>query len=157
MNDAKNVHIIIRKSQRLLQLWQGGTLAAQYPIGLGACPLGHKQKEGDGKTPEGTYYICMRNDQSRFYKSFGLSYPNSEDAKKGLENKLIDEETYQLIEKKISERSCPPWHTALGGEICIHGHGSQSDWTKGCIALENSAMDALWDLCPLGTAVVICP
>ena len=154
---SKNVHIIIKKSERLLQLWQRDTLAVQYPVGLGFSPQGDKQKEGDGNRREGSYYICMRNEKSRFYKSFGLSYPNSEDAKKGLEAGLIDITTYDLINQKINESSCPPWHTALGGEICIHGHGSHSDWTQGCIAVENSVMDVLWQLCPLGTAVIILP
>jgi murein L,D-transpeptidase YafK len=151
------VRIVVYKSERLLQLWRGALLAAQFRISLGFAPQGHKQAEGDGKTPEGAYYICMRNEKSRFYKSLGLSYPNAQDAKNGLNNGLIDEATHDAIIHTISEGNCPPWHTALGGEICIHGHGAAGDWTKGCIALDNEAMDALWALCPAGTAVVILP
>ena len=90
--DALNsIRIIVKKAERLLQLWEGAALLAQYPVGIGSSPQGPKQKEGDRKTPEGEYTICMRNDKSRFYRSFGLSYPNIQDAKNGLASGLIDE------------------------------------------------------------------
>ncbi|TAH64015.1 MAG: hypothetical protein EWM47_13270 [Anaerolineaceae bacterium] len=152
-----NPKIVVMKADRILQLWDGDTLKASYPIGLGWEPVGDKEKEGDGKTPEGTYYVCTRNNFSRFYLSLGLSYPNIEDANEGLEAGLIDLSTYNQIEDAIDRGVQPPWNTALGGEIMIHGHGSQSDWTAGCIAVDNDIMDILWEHCRIGTRVIIEP
>lgn len=152
-----NPKIIVKKADRILQLWDGNALKASYSIGLGWNPLGVKQEEGDGKTPEGSYYVCTRNNVSRFYLSLGLSYPNKEDASEALEAGLIDQGTYKQIEDAINSGAQPPWNTTLGGEIMIHGHGSQSDWTAGCIAVDNDVMDILWDICSIGTRVIIEP
>lgn len=152
-----NPKIIVKKADRILQLWDGDSLRASYPIGLGWEPVGDKEKEGDGKTPEGTYYVCTRNNFSRFYLSLGLSYPNKDDAYEGLEADLIDQSTYNQIEDAINREVQPPWNTALGGEIMIHGHGSQSDWTAGCIAVDDNIMDILWEHCRMGTRVIIEP
>ncbi len=157
MDNITNPKIIIRKYDRILELWDGGSLYGSYPIGLGWSPVGDKQKEGDGRTPEGTYYVCTRNNFSRFYLSLGVSYPNNEDAKEALEAGVIDQRTFQLIEDAINQNTTPPWNTAMGGEIMIHGHGAQSDWTAGCIAVDNNIMDILWDSCPLGTPIIIEP
>lgn len=152
-----NPKVIVKKADRILQLWDGDTLRASYPIGLGWNPSGDKEREGDGKTPEGIYYVCTRNNFSRFYLSLGLSYPNIEDADQGLEAGLIDQSTYNQIEDAISREAQPPWNTALGGEIMIHGHGSHSDWTAGCIAVDDNIMDILWEHCRMGTKVIIEP
>jgi hypothetical protein len=157
IEDIDDPKIIVKKADRILQLWDGDTLKASYPIGLGWEPVGDKEKEGDGKTPEGTYYVCTRNNVSRFYLSLGLSYPNKEDADEGLEADLIDQSTYNQIEDAINREVQPPWNTALGGEIMIHGHGSHSDWTAGCIAVDDDIMDILWEHCRMGTPVIIEP
>ncbi|WP_099469945.1 L,D-transpeptidase family protein [Konateibacter massiliensis] len=149
--------ILVYKADRKLELWQNGELAETYPIGLGKKPEGKKEKEGDKKTPEGEYYVCARNQYSKFYLSLGVSYPNIEDAKAGLESGLIDQSTYDKIESAILNGECPPWNTALGGEIMIHGHGSSNDWTLGCIAVEDEVMDVLWESCAVGTRIVIYP
>ncbi len=152
-----NPKIIVRKSDRILELWDNDSLYGSYPIGLGWEPVGDKQKEGDGRTPEGTYYVCTRNNYSRFYLSLGVSYPNKEDADEAIEAGYIDQSTHQQIVDAINQNKQPPWNTALGGEIMIHGHGAQSDWTAGCVAVENNIMDILWDNCPLGTPIIIMP
>lgn len=149
--------ILIKKSKRILDLYDGEKIIASFPIGLGFSPEGAKEKEGDGKTPEGVYYICARNGESRFYKSLGISYPNIDDARKALLKNLIDKKTYEKIEEAINGNKRPPWDTPLGGEIYIHGLGAKTDWTLGCIALENKDMDILWKLCPCGTKVTIQP
>lgn len=149
--------IIVKKSLRTLELWDGDSLIASYPIGLGWEPEGDKKREGDGRTPEGEYYICTRNDRSRFYLSLGLSYPNTEDAREALDDGVIDRETYKQIAEAIENKACPPWNTPLGGEIMIHGMGSHSDWTAGCIAVDNDVMDILWRYCSLKTPVIIKP
>ena len=153
----KKPKIIIKKEKRILELWDGDILYDTYPIGLGKNPVGAKKKEGDGRTPEGEYYICTRNSKSKFYLSLGISYPNKEDGKKALETGLIDQKTYDKIADAINRKIAPPWNTPLGGEIMIHGHGSHSDWTAGCVAVDNDIMDILWDNCPTGTPVIIEP
>ena len=149
--------IVVLKSARLLEVWDGEKLFAAYPVGLGFAPQGTKQKEGDGKTPEGDYYVCMRNTQSRYYLSLGVSYPNGQDALRGLQDGSIDQSTYNAITSAIAGGERPPWNTALGGEIMIHGNGAATDWTAGCIAVENEVMDILWQFCRMGTPITIAP
>ena len=112
-------------------------------------------REGDGKVPEGEYYVCTKNEQSKFTLFLGLSYPNIEDAKKGLEQGLISEQDYARIEAAIREHRRPDWETALGGKIGIHGKGSSFDWTAGCIALEDEDIRDLWTQVELGDKVTI--
>ena len=151
------VSIVVKKSERLLELWQGEDLVDSFSIGLGWEPEGHKQTEGDGKTPEGEYYVCVRNSNSSFYLSLGVSYPNKEDATTALEDGRIDRVTYESIVRAIDNGQCPDWNTALGGAIMIHGCGGSSDWTAGCVAVDNEVMDMLFDYCPIGTKITILP
>ncbi|MGH9903656.1 MAG: L,D-transpeptidase family protein, partial [Pyrinomonadaceae bacterium] len=118
-------------------------------------PKADKEKEGDGRTPEGDFYVCVKNAKSAYYLSLGLSYPNVEDAERGLRDNLITRAQYQRIVNAIKGKRTPPWDTPLGGEIFIHGRGSQSDWTLGCVALEDAEMKELFDAIPLGTPVRI--
>jgi len=149
--------IVVKKSERKLELWDGDKLYGTYPIGLGWNPEGDKKVEGDGRTPEGSYYVCTRNANSRFYLSLGVSYPNKDDAKEALDTGIINQSVYNQIADAIDNKSCPPWNTALGGAIMIHGMGSGSDWTAGCIAVDNDVMDILWKHCPIKTPIIIVP
>ena len=153
----KNPHIVIKKKARLLQLFDGEKLIKTYKIALGFAPAGDKEREGDGKTPEGEFYIFTKNDKSKFYLSLGLSYPNIEDARRGLKEKIISQTEYDAIVKAIDEKRMPPQYTKLGGEIYIHGGGSQKDWTWGCAALENENIKELFDAVSVGTKVRIKP
>lgn len=132
-------------------------MLAEYPIALGGQPLGHKQREGDGRTPEGSYAVCVRNEQSNYHLALGLSYPNTQDADAALADGRITWDQREAIAQACAAGHRPPWDTPLGGAIMIHGGGIARDWTAGCIALENDAMDALWNLAGLGTAVCILP
>ena len=149
--------IIVWKSDRRLDLYDGEDLVKSYRIGLGFTPEGHKEREGDGRTPEGEYYVCVKNPYSRFYLALGISYPNNEDADMGLREGIITGEEYDSIIYAIRNRRQPPWNTALGGEIFIHGNGSHSDWTLGCAALDDEDIKELYDMIPMGTVVVINP
>ena len=153
----KNVSVEVYKQERRLDLLADGVLVDSYKIGLGGSPEGHKQREGDQKTPEGEYYICTRNQKSRYYLSLGLSYPNGSDAKAGLDAGVITQKQYNEIETAINEKKQPDWNTALGGAIMIHGRGSGSDWTLGCIAVDDAVMDVLWACCGLKTPVTVYP
>lgn len=154
----ENPHIVIKKKKRLLQIFDGKKLVRQYKIGLGFAARGDKEIEGDGRTPEGEFYIFTKNDQSRFYLSLGLSYPNSEAAKRGLKDKIISQKEHDMIIKAIEEKQMPPQKTALGGEIYIHGGGAaENDWTEGCVALRNEQMKEIFDVIPIGAKVKITP
>ena len=126
-------------------------------IGLGRNPEGHKQREGDGRTPEGEYYVCVKNHNSSFYLSLGVSYPNKVDAAAALEDGRIDRTVYNRIVDAIDKGQQPDWYTPLGGEIMIHGHGGSRDWTAGCIAVDNEVMDILFEYCSVGTKITILP
>ena len=151
------VRIIVKKAERTLELWQGDTMIISAPVGLGWAPVGHKQVEGDGKTPEGEYYICVRNSNSAYYLSLGVSYPNKKDAAAALADGRINRETYERIATAIDNGRQPDWDTPLGGAIMIHGWGSASDWSAGCIAVDNYVMDILFEYCPLRTKITILP
>lgn len=151
------VRLEVLKSERILRVHAGGTLIGRFPIGLGPRPVGAKAREGDGATPEGRYSICVKNPHSRYYLSVGLDYPNVEDADRALEEGRIDEGEHRRVLRALAMGKCPPWDTGLGGEIYIHGRGSGSDWTLGCIALADPDMKRLYELVRIGTPVVIKP
>ena len=153
--------ILIKKSERKLYLYEttGGKerLRKTYQIALGNTPTGHKRQQGDGRTPEGEYYITHKNPKSNFYLSLGVSYPNISDADEGLKNGLITKAQHKEIISAINSKSKPPQSTKLGGDIFIHGGGKGSDWTLGCVALENEDIKELFDLLPVKTPVKIVP
>lgn len=160
--EAGVISIHIYKERRDLELLSDGEVIAVYSIGLGGWPWDDKIMKGDSRTPEGSYYICVRNESSRFYLSLGLSYPNKKDAERGYENGIITKKQKNAIEEAIDKKEKPPWNTALGGEIMIHGAsedgiGAERDWTAGCIAVDDAVMDILWKYCRLGTEVIIDP
>jgi murein L,D-transpeptidase YafK len=149
--------IVVKKKIRTLEVFDGEKLIKTYKIALGFEPTGDKEIEGDGKTPEGDFYIFTKNSESKFYLSLGVSYPNIEDAKRGLEKELITQEEHDAILKAINEKKMPPQNTKLGGEIYIHGSGNIADWTAGCMALTNAEMKELFDAIPIETPVRIEP
>jgi hypothetical protein len=154
---AGELSLVVSKSSRRIALLSNGREVWNARIGLGGVAEGHKQREGDRRTPEGDYYICTRNPESRFHLFLGISYPNTADAEQGLRDGRISREQYERIARADRARKCPPWKTALGGEVGIHGSGSTCDWTLGCIALDDSDVELLWALCPIGTPVRIDP
>ena len=136
--------VLVLKSERKMQLIKNGEVVRTYKIALGNNPIGHKQKEGDERTPEGNYVLDWRNEQSHYYKSMHISYPNAEDKR-------------QAKAKNVSP----------GGNIMIHalpngmgyigtGH-TANDWTDGCIAITNEQMDELWGSASNGTPIEIKP
>lgn len=130
--------IVVFKSSRRMVLYQNGIPFRDYNIGLGWAPIGDKEFEGDGRTPEGSYYINRRNPNSRFHLSLGISYPDP--------NQLAD---------AASEGRNP------GGDIFIHGglgkRHQRGDWTAGCISVSDREIEEIWRLVPDGALVVIQP
>jgi murein L,D-transpeptidase YafK len=130
--------IIVRKGRREMLLLRGQSLLRQYRVALGRDPAGHKEREGDGRTPEGRYVIDRRNPKSRYYLALHISYPNAEDA------------------AQARAAGVEP-----GGDIMIHGLKDgelrEGDWTQGCIAVTDSEMEEIWSLVPEGTEILIEP
>jgi len=177
--------IVVAKQARQLSVWSGSAAARTYAIVLGRNSSADKSVEGDHATPLGEFYVCAKNPRSKYFLSLCISYPNAEDAERGLAEGLIGADEHGQILDAIRARRMPPQHTRLGGEIYIHGHGvhgrgihgrsipghggqnesrgghsspidfSQQDWTRGCIALSNDDMQDLYDRVAIGTAVSI--
>lgn len=136
--------ILVKKSQRKMHLIIDNQPYRSYPISLGGNPVGHKQREGDNRTPEGDYYIDWRNPNSAFHLSLRISYPNEDD------------------QARAEAQGDSP-----GGMIMIHGEGEtegrggrltrRRDWTQGCIAVTNQEMEEIWQMVPDGTPISIKP
>ena len=147
--------IKVYKGKRKLEFWQDEIIKNRFTISLGFSPEGNKLRDGDGRTPEGEYYICTKNPQSKFTLFLGISYPNIGDALRGLADGLISQEEFTQIKTSIEGRKRPTWETALGGKIGIHGMGNSRDWTAGCIAMEDEDIRWLWDQTEIGDIVKI--
>jgi murein L,D-transpeptidase YafK len=152
-----NPRIVVRKADRRLDLYSGEKLLRSYKAGLGFNPVADKIREGDGATPEGEFYVFVKNNRSAYYLSLGISYPNAEDADRGLRDGLINRAQHRAITEAIKKKTAPPQYTPLGGLIYIHGHGARSDWTWGCVALENDDIRELFETVTVGTPVTIQP
>jgi murein L,D-transpeptidase YafK len=159
--------ITVRKAARTLDLTCRGQPRARFGVSLGRAPTGTKQREGDGRTPEGRYYVCTRNDRSAFRLFLGLAYPGPDDADRGLRQRVLTPAQAKAIREAHAARAAPPWNTALGGAVGIHGAKNGwgfvgrlhrlFDWTNGCIAVADREIEELWSLAPLGTPVTIKP
>lgn len=159
--------IVIRKEARRIQRFHRGQVATVdtldgapscWSIGLGFAPQGHKYREGDGRTPEG-WYRTSDKPWSQYYGAIAVHYPNAQDAEAGRVQQRIDAATAQSMQRALGAGKKPKQDSALGGEILIHGGGSGSDWTLGCIAMNNADLDALRSGMPSGmkTDVLVLP
>ena len=138
-NGPEVTKLEVHKADRLIKVFHGNRVIKRFPMELGFGSVGHKQFEGDGKTPEGRYIIDRRNPNSSFYLSLGISYPNARD-----------------IAYARSQGKDP------GGEIFIHGQPNLlaargPDWTAGCIAVTNKEMRLLYAMVKNGTVIDIFP
>jgi murein L,D-transpeptidase YafK len=155
--------IVVHKASRTLETYRRDALERRYRVALGRNSAADKAVEGDEATPLGEFYVCAKNPRSKFFLSMCISYPNAEDAQRGLAAELITRAEYAAILAALERRAVPPQRTRLGGEIYIHGEdpappaGAAKDWTRGCIALGNSDMQELFHSTPLGTLVLIAP
>ena len=157
LDEINEPEIIIRKHDRRLDLHDRGYLVKTFSVALGSAPAGDKELEGDGRTPEGEFYVFTKNSESKFHLSLGLSYPSSKDAARGLAAGMINETEHARIVRAIDDGKMPLQKTALGGEIYIHGGGTERDWTEGCVAMKNEEIEELFRAIPVGTKVTILP
>ena len=149
--------IVVYKSALKLELYDGDWLVETYDVQLGKNDQGHKAYEGDGRTPEGTYYVCAMQPDADFYLGMLLSYPNTYDAAVALQAGRIDETLFSKIVEANRTYGIPPQLTSLGGQIMIHGGGSDREPTQGCIAVEDGIMDELFTYCRCNMPVTILP
>ncbi len=138
--------VIVEKGKRLLHLVRNGEVFQTYSISLGDAPVGHKQQEGDERTPEGRYVLDWRNPDSSFYKSIHISYPNAAD-RAAAEARGVDPGGMIMIHGR------PNWDRQGLGETFF----ANNDWTDGCIAVSNEAMEAIWRTVENGTPIEIRP
>ncbi len=152
----KEVWLLIDKSEHRLMVYCGNKQALSFKVALGQGSIEAKEEQGDMRTPEGSYYICDKHISSSYYKVLQISYPNTDDAYRGLRSGLITRRQAIRIVRAIERGIMPPQQTRLGNYICIHGGGNiKEDWTWGCIALKNKDIDYLYEICSLGMKVVI--
>lgn len=156
---VEGISIQVRKRERALEILDGGRVIRRFPVRLGADPDTPKMVRGDHRTPVGTYYIREKRSQSRFRRFLGLSYPSIDDADRGLDHGIINQEQWADIFFANVKGRMPPADTKLGGLIGIHGYGGRpelpSDWTQGCIAVSDDAIDVIYSYVEVGTPVVI--
>ena len=148
--------VVVEKTAHRLTVYEGGRAVKSYRAAIGG-GKGDKVREGDRCTPVGEFAVCVKNPTSKYVLSLGLTYPNEEDAARGLTDGLIDRAQHDAIVTAIRRGVQPPWNTLLGGEIMIHGDGSGRDWTLGCIALDDDDIRELYPAIPVGTVVEIRP
>ena len=148
--------LVITKHTGILAVYDGDEEVLRIPVVLGKNPA-DKQREGDLATPEGDFYICFKNPHSKFHRFLGLSYPNREAADRGLRAGTISAAEADQIHAAIDQHTCPPWKTALGGEVGLHGPCPNVTWTHGCIAMSVEHIDRLYQLLELGDPVSILP
>lgn len=136
--------VLVFKKEHTLQLLNKNKVIGSYKVALGGNPVGPKTRQGDHKTPEGTYVLNSRNSHSHFYKSIHISYPSPRDRVAARQNGV-----------------------SPGGDVFIHGLPNGygflgashrlKDWTDGCIAVTNQEMDEIWAAVPDGTPIEIKP
>lgn len=152
-------YLVLRKAARNLSLCERGALVRTYYTGLGFTPRGDKAVEGDGKTPEGVFYIPRLIPASEYRRAFLLSYPDNGDADRGLERGLIS--TAQANAIRSAQASCnePPQNTALGGLVEVHGamEPGAGDWTWGCISVTDAEVETLWAALGQSDTIVVKP
>jgi murein L,D-transpeptidase YafK len=142
---AQTIDLVrVLKAERKIQLLSAAVVQKEFKVALGGSPVGHKQREGDQKTPEGTYVLDYKKSDSAFYKAIHISYPNAQD---------IAHANKQGV--------------SLGGQIMIHGQknglgwlssvSQNFDWTNGCVALSNADMEEVWKSVKPGTQIELRP
>ncbi|MGY6548542.1 MAG: L,D-transpeptidase family protein [Roseinatronobacter sp.] len=138
-NGPEITRVEVHKAARLMHLYHHDRVVRSFRVQLGGNPIGHKQRRGDRRTPEGWYTIDRRNPNSAFHLSIGIDYPNEAD-------------------RAFAEAN--GWDP--GGDIFIHGQGprfqgARGDWTDGCIAVTDREMEDIYAMVRDGTPILIRP
>ncbi len=155
--DIVTPEVYIYKEKRRLYIIQSNVLVRDYPVGLGSHPSGDKEHDTDGKTPEGDFQICRKDQMPRLGKILGLNYPLRKHAERAFFAGILSPTEFKEILAAYERKADPPSNTKLGGQLMIHAGGAQRDWTEGGIALYNSDMEELFNVALTGTKVHIRP
>jgi len=155
--DIVNPEIYIYKEKRRLYLIQSNVMVRDYPIGLGSHPVGDKERERDGRTPEGDFVVRRKDPVSRFNKALLLNYPDKKHAELALFAGIISPPEFKEILTAAEHNAMPPLYTKLGRQLYIHAGGAHKDWTDGAIALYDSDMEELFTVASTETPVHIRP
>jgi len=149
--------VLVKKREHLCLLLDRGRVLATFPIALGANPVGQKETIDDSRTPEGSYQICYKKENSRYHLFIGLSYPSPTDAARAFSaGRITASESEAILDAALNHQR-PPWNTALGGPFGLHGFGAGNDWTEGTIAMANGHIEELYWNLPMGTRVTVVP
>lgn len=150
--------VVVETSRLCMTVFDGDRPVKRYRVAVGARP-GPKRSEGDLRTPQGEFYICIKKGagQTPYHRSMGLSYPTPGDARRALEAGRITRDQHDRIVYAHRRRTRPPWNTPLGGAIMIHGCRNGRDETQGCVAVDNDEAEELFQRLPMGTVVIIRP
>jgi hypothetical protein len=155
--------VVIDKAKKNLVLFRHGEQVAEFPAAFGIDPDSDKYKALDGATPEGLYFITYKKYESRFHRFLGISYPHLTNAARGVAQGVISLREYNRIHRATQKTAGMPCDTGLGCGIGIHGGGvfryfgktQETDWTEGCIAVNDKDMETVFDFCRSGDPVVI--
>jgi murein L,D-transpeptidase YafK len=160
---ADEIWIDVDTAKHTLSVMQGDAVQTVFEnVAIGRFGTTWYKKTKDDKTPLGRFRIGWINEKSRYYRFFGLDYPNRETADRAWNENRITQETWLSIIKAINNEKTPPQNTPLGGYIGIHGIGNgdqevhhQFNWTNGCVALTNEQIDQLGEWIKPGVMVEI--
>ena len=144
VGDAGIDLIVVEKKERKLYLYKKGKVQSAFPVSLGKNPEGTKEQQGDNKTPEGTFWIHRKLCSPKYYRSLCISYPRPEDRKKALAKGVNPG-------GDITIHAQPPWNADGKGDH----YTLTKNWTQGCVAVTNRAMNQLWYAVREGVPVVI--
>lgn len=158
--------LVVYKSMFRLGLYKDGHLVivdghgACFVVAMGQTPWKAKTQRDYASTPEGWYHVAEKRDvgKTMFYRGFLVDYPNRADARRALDEEIINESTYIQLVMSIEKGRLPSQSTPMGGSILLHGMGSEYPfWTAGCVALENEVMDILFSRVKQGDDILIVP
>jgi hypothetical protein len=154
---TRDDYVVVHKSARNLALCHAGAVVENFRTGLGFSPVGDKMQQGDGRTPEGVFYVPRLVPGSDYHAALLISYPDVEAADRAVAAGVLDPVTRVFI--RAAQNACrePPQETAAGGLIEIHGGGGYTDWTAGCMALANDDVDRVYAALDVGDSVIVLP
>ncbi len=157
LSAIKAPKIYVYKEKRRLYVIDSQVLVRDYPIGLGSRPKGDKEKNGDGKTPEGEFTIYLKSPYGQPARSLVLNYPGKAQAERGFFAGILTPMEFRDIVQAYQSGMAAPSAAKLGEPISILSGGAHQDWTDGSIALYNSDMEELFKIASVGTPVTIKP
>lgn len=150
VTDDNPYYIIIDKSDYELKVYDDEGWYATYPIVFGSKDLSDKMREGDKRTPNGSFKVILKKIHPKWGPELLLDYPNEESVQRFNERKA---------------KGLIPKNARIGGGIAIHATRPEEEWTvdnfynwtDGCVSVKYTEMKDLFSYIPVGTPVTIQP